>query len=104
MSLTNRERFLKKHNLPASKSLSMKEIATLSKMPLKDLTEVYKRGYGAAKTNLKSVRLLSSGKKNISAPASKKMTPQQWGFGRLYSYVMKQPTTYYGSDKDIRTR
>ena len=104
MTLTNRERFYKKHNIPLDKSLSLKQIATLSKMPIKALEEVYKRGMGAHKTNLISVRLKSTGQKNISAPASQKMSPQQWSYGRLYSFVMKSPSTYYGSDVDIKNK
>ena len=95
MTLTNRERFFKKHNIPLDKSLSLKQIATLSKMPIRALEEVYKRGIDAHKNNLISVRLKSTGQK---------MSPQQYSFGRLYSFVMKQPGTYYGIDVDITNR
>ena len=104
MTLTNRERFFKKHNIPLDKSLSLKQIATLSKMPIRALEEVYERGMGAYKSNLISVRLKSTGQKNISAPASQKMSPQQWAMGRVYSFVMKQPGTYYGIDADIKNK
>lgn len=102
MTLTNRERFFKKHNIPLDKSLSLKEIASLSKMPIKALDEVRLRGLGAHKNNLLSVRLKSTGQKNILAPKSQKMSAAQWSFGRIYSFVMKQKGTYYGADQDIK--
>lgn len=104
MTITNRTKFYKKHNIPLTQSLSLKEIASLSKMPMKALEEVRLRGMAAHKNNLISVRLKSTGQKNISAPASKKMSPQQWSFGRIFSFVMKQPSTYYGSDADIKNK
>jgi hypothetical protein len=103
MTLTNRTKFYKKHNIPLTQSLSLKEISALSKMPIKALQEVYNRGIGAHKTNLQSVRL-KTGEKNVTAPASRKMSPEQWAFGCLYSFVMKQPTTYGKSDADIRIK
>lgn len=102
MTITNRTKFYKKHNIPLTQSLSLKEIASLSKMPIKALQEVYNRGIGAYKSSLISVRLKSTGEKNVAAPASKKMSKEQWAMGRVYSFVMKQPTTYGKSDADIR--
>ena len=103
MVLTNRTKFYKKHSIPLSESLTLKEIAKLSKMPIKALQEVYNRGIGAHKSNLQSVRL-KTGEKNIAAPASKKMTPEQWAFGRVYSFVTKQPSTFGKSDADIKQK
>lgn len=104
MVLTNRAKFYKRHSIPLSQSLSLKEIAKLSKMPIKALQEVYNRGIGAHKTNLQSVRLKSTGEKNVSAPASRKMSKEQWAYGRTYSFVMKQPSTFGKSDADIKQK
>ena len=105
--ITNREKFLKKHNLPADTSLSLLEISKLAKMPMNALRKVYDRGIGAAKTNLQSVRLKPGTKygpgftKNVVAPASAKLSPEQWGYGRTYAFVMKTPKVFYGADRDI---
>lgn len=101
---TNRIKFLKKHNLPLTTSLSKKEIAKLSNIPIKALDEVEDRGLAAHKNNLISVRLKSSGEKNVSAPKSQKMSPQQWSYGRIFAFVMKTKKVYYGADNDIRLK
>ena len=51
---TNREEYLKRHNLKGSKSLA--DLSKTSKVPLKIIREVYNRGVGAYKTNPSSVR------------------------------------------------
>lgn len=89
--MTNSEDFKRKHNVAVSEGLSLEEIAKLSKMPVKALYEVFNRGVGAFKTNPKSVR-----------PTVK--SAEQWGYGRVYSFVMKKNTTFIGSDKDIRIK
>ena len=81
--------FKKKHGIPKDQGLSLSEIAKLSKMPVKALQEVFNRGVGAYKTNRASVR-----------PQVK--SPEHWAFGRVYSFIQKNKTTYYGADDDIR--
>jgi len=104
---TNREKFLEKHNLLADTSLSLLEISKLAKMPMNALRKVYDRGIGAAKTNLTSVRLKPGTKygpafkKNVVAPASAKLSPEQWAMGRVYAFVMKTPKVFSGADKDV---
>jgi len=83
--------FKKKHNIPKDEGLSLKEIAKLSKMPLKALQEVYNKGIGAYKTNPKSVR-----------PQVK--SAEMWAFARVYAFVMKTKTVYYGADNSIRIK
>jgi len=83
--------FKKKHSIPPSQGLSLTEIAKLSKMPVKALREVFNKGVGAYKTNPGSVR-----------PQVK--SPEQWAYGRVYSFVMKNKTTYYGADDSIRVK
>jgi len=86
--MTNKSEYLKRHNLPLDTSLSKKDISKISKIPLKILDEVYDRGIGAYKSNPESVRT-KSGKKDPSAPMSKKMSKEQWAYSRIYSFVNK---------------
>ena len=104
---TNREKFLKKHGLPMDTHLSLIEISKKADMPLNALRKVFDRGIGAAKTNLESVRLKPGTKygpafkKNVDAPRSAKLSPEQWAYGRVYAFVMKTPQVFKGADRDI---
>jgi len=89
--MINSVAFKKKHNIPSSQSLSIKEMSSLSKMPVKALQEVYNRGIGAYKTNPTSVR-----------PQVK--SKEQWAFARTYAFLMKTKKVYYGADDDIRVK
>jgi hypothetical protein len=100
---THRERFLKKHGLPNDISLSIPEISNLSGVPVAALRQVYSRGMGAAHSNLQSVRLLKDFSKNPDTkryPASARLSPQQWGIARIFSFVQHGPT-YKTADADI---
>jgi hypothetical protein len=99
---TNRIKFLKKHGLPEDTSLSIEDISTLADMPVLALQIVYNRGVGAWKENPQSVRLKTTFGKLPSAPRQSKIGKEQWGFGRIYAFVMKTPKVYYGSDNDVR--
>ena len=61
---THRERFLRSHGLPENTSLSIKEISSISKVPVSALEEIYDRGRGAWKSNISSVRLAKNFSKN----------------------------------------
>ena len=89
--MINSVAFKKKHGVPVAEGLSLVEIAKLSGMPRLALQEVFDRGVGAYKTNPESVRP-SVG------------SPEQWAFGRVYSFVMKRKTTFGGADKDIAVK
>lgn len=99
--LTNRERFLKKHNLSKDTSLSLQEISKLSGMPYSALKMVYNKGLGAYFTNPESVRLKGTFKKDPNAPLSMKLSPQQWGMSRVYAFVMKSKKVFYEADRHI---
>jgi len=101
MTLTNKQQFFKKNKVPADASLSLEEIAKIAKMPLKALKEVEAKGRGAYSSNLKSVRLKSSGAKNIVAPRSQKLSINQWAFARVYAFVNKSKKVFYGADRHI---
>ena len=91
MPVINSVEFKKKHGIPVSQGLSIPEIAKLSGFPTRALNEVKSRGLGAYKTNPSSVR-----------PQVK--SAEQWAFGRVYSFVMKRKTTFYGADRDIAVK
>jgi len=104
MPVINSHVFKRAHGIPITQSLSLKEIATLSGMPIKALQEVYSKGEGAYSSNLQSVRMKGSFKKGVNAPASQKLSMAQWAFARVYSFVMKRKTTFGGVDKHIATK
>ena len=58
-------------------------------MPNKVIQEVYDRGVGAHKNNPASVRVKGSFKKDPKAPISAKLSQEQWGMARVYSFVNK---------------
>ena len=99
--LTNREQFLKKHNLPKDTHLSLSEISKLSKMPLTALRLVYNKGVGAYHTNPTSVRMKGTFEKNIPAPLDYKLSPEQWGMGRVFAFVNKSKKVFYDADRHI---
>jgi len=88
MPVINSHAFKKKHGIPVEDSLSLKDIAKLSGMPMKALQEVYNRGIGAYKTNPESVKPMVKSK-------------EQWAMARVYSFVMRRATTFGKADKDI---
>lgn len=63
-----------------------KNISAATKIPQKTLKTVYDRGLAAWRTGHR--------------PGA---TPQQWGWARVYSYVMKGKT-YYTADKNLRVK
>ena len=95
---THRERFLKKHNLPKDKSYSLQELSKISGVSLTILHEVYSRGMGAYSTQPSSVRMKGSFKKGVNAPMSMKLSPQQWAYARVYSFLDGSKK----HDKDLR--
>jgi hypothetical protein len=99
---TNREQFLKKQGLPLDTSLSIPEISNLSGVPVRILNEVYKRGMGAYRGNLASVRLRDFSKNPDTRrfPAAARLSPQQWSFARVYSFV-NRGTTFRTADADL---
>lgn len=94
---THRENVLKKWKLE-DKPYSLKELSEITAVPEKTLQEVYNRGIGASKTQPKSVRLKGSFVKNVDAPASKKLSKEQWAFARVYSFLDGNPK----HDEDLR--
>jgi len=104
MVVTNKDAFNRKYKFKKGTSHSRSEIARLSGIPVRILTEVYRRGLGARRGNPTSVRSATTGKKSGTKSLLGKMSGPQWGTARIYSFVMKRPGTWGGSDKDLATK
>lgn len=86
--MSYKQKFNKKYGFKLNESHSIAEIAKITKIKKSILQQVYNRGVGAWKTNINSVRMKSTGKKNVVAPRSQKMGKEQWAYARIYSFVM----------------
>lgn len=76
MGLTYKQKFNKKYGQPLNQSNSLKKISELSKIPLKNIQAIFRKGKGAFYTNPQSVR-----------PFVKSAT--QWGYSRVYASISK---------------
>ena len=94
---THRENVLDALGLE-DKGYSLKELADASGVSKSILQKVYNRGIGAYKTNPQSVRMKGTFKKNVNAPMSKKLSKEQWGMARVYSFLDSNPS----HDQDLR--
>jgi hypothetical protein len=99
---THRIQYLKKIGLDPNKSYSINELSKVSKVPKSILQEVFNRGVGAHESNILSVRLKKDFSKNPSPsiPESQRLTPEQWGYARIYSFLNKGKT-YKTTDSDL---
>jgi hypothetical protein len=95
--MTHRQNVLRKYKLE-DKSYSLQELAKISGEPVATLQEVYNRGIGAYKTQPSSVRMKGTFKKGVNAPMKMKLSPQQWAYARVYSYLDHNPK----HDTDLR--
>ena len=101
MVVTNKQLFNKKYGYSKEEAHSKGRISKLTGIPVRILDKVYYRGVGARKSNPQSVRSASSGKKVGGASLRGKMSGAQWGYSRIYSFVMKRPGTWQKADKDL---
>ncbi len=101
MVVSNKDKYNKKYGFKKDTSHSRSAIARTTGIPSRILTEVYKRGVGARKSNPQSVRSASTGKKIGGSSLRGKMSAAQWGQARIYSFAMKQPGTWGKADKDL---
>lgn len=100
MVLSNKQKFNIKYKQDKDKANSKEDITRLTGIPKRILDEVYDRAIGARKTNPESVRRASDGKKVGGKSLKGKMSGEQWGYARIYSFVMKGPT-WKTADKDL---
>ena len=99
---TNKEKYNKKYGFKKATSHSKKDISKKTGIPKSILDDVFDRGVGARKTNPQSVRSASNpSKKPGGKSLAGKMSAEQWGQARVYSFVMKQPGTWGRADKDL---
>ena len=98
---TNKQKFNKKYKQPLNESNSKAKIVKLTGIPKRILDAVFDRGVGARKSNPQSVRRASDGKKVGGKSLAGKMSAEQWGMARVYSFVMKQQGTWGRADKDL---
>ena len=87
---TFRQKFLKKFKVE-NKGYSLNELSKISGISKATLQKVYNRGIGAYKTNIQSVRLKGSFKKDPKAPKSARLSKEQWAYARVYGFIMKNP-------------
>ena len=88
---TWKEKYNKKYGFEKSKSHSLSAISKKTGVSKKGLQQIYNKGIGAWKTNLPSVRVKGSFKKNPNTkkfPRSKRLGKEQWAMARVYSAVM----------------
>lgn len=101
--ITHRESVLKRLGLPLNYSPSVNELSILTGISEPILKEVGKRGAGAWKTNIKSVRLRKDFSKNpntVLYPRSARLSKEQWATARIYSFIDKG-RTFYTADADL---
>ena len=88
MPIINSKEFRKLHHINLKTPLSLEDIAELSGMPIEALIEVFNKGVGAYHTNPASVRPIVN-------------SAERWAYARVYSFVMKRKSTFYGADRHI---
>jgi hypothetical protein len=88
---TFRNKYNKKYGFKRDDSHSLNDIAKKTGIKKSILQQVYNRGVGARKTNPESVRQVGTGKKIGGKSLRGKMTAEQWAFGRVFGFVMKNP-------------
>ena len=88
---TWKEKYNKKYGFDKEKSHSLNAISKKTGVSKKGLQKIYNKGIGAWKSNIGSVRLKGSFKKNTNTkkyPRSSRIGKQQWAMARVYSAVM----------------
>lgn len=91
MTTTFKNKYNNKYNQPLNKSNSINSISKQTGIKISILQAVFDRGVGAAETNPASVRSKLGNKRQGGYPLSNRMSPEQWGYGRLYGFVMRNP-------------
>ena len=102
MGYTHKQQFNKRMGFGINQSHTITSLSKLLKIPLKILKEINKRGEGAWKTNIRSVRQKGTFVKNLNLPRSQKLSAKQWGMARVYAFINKlQKGTKLNHDTDL---
>lgn len=104
--MTHKQNVLKRLGLPADTELNIDKIHELTGIPNEILQEVYNRGVGAWRTNISSVRLKKDFSKNPDIkkfPRSARLTKEQWGYARVYSFL-DGGKTWTTADRDLANK
>ena len=91
MGLTWKQKFNKKYGYDKDKSHSLSVIAKKTGIKLSNIKKIYDKGIGAWKTNIGSVRIKGTFKKNPDTkkfPRKTRLGKEQWAYARVYSAVM----------------
>jgi len=91
MPYTYKQTFNLIFNQPLNKPNTIDEMSELSNIPINILDEVKERGEGAYSSNLSSVRLKGSYKKDSDKRkgASKRLSMENWSVARQYAFIVK---------------
>lgn len=88
---TWKEKYNKKYGYEKDKSHTLSAISKKTGVSKAGLQKIYNKGIGAWKTNIGSVRLKGSFKKNSNTkkyPRKSRLGKEQWAMARVYSAVM----------------
>jgi len=91
-SLTWKQKFNKELGYDKDEPHDKEELSDITGIPIKYLDEIYDRGIGAWKTNIESVRMKDTFKKNPNVKTrSRKLPKEQWAMARVYSFLGGNP-------------
>lgn len=91
-SLTWKQKFNKELGYDKDEPHDKEELSEITSIPIKYLDEIYDRGIGAWKTNIESVRMKDTFKKNPNVKSrSRKLPKEQWAMARVYSFLGGNP-------------
>jgi len=102
--MTHRENVLRRLGMSTDRGYSLPVLSKASGVSVKTLQEVYNRGIGAYSSGGRggrpspSVRMKGTFKKGVDAPASMKLSKEQWAMARVYSFLDGNPK----HDNDLR--
>jgi hypothetical protein len=96
---THKRKYLLSKGLDPNLSLNMDSLSRISGIDRKDLEQIKDRGEGAWSTNIASVRVKGTFKKDPKVRRSRKLSAQQWGIARVYAFLNKMEEIKAGKRK-----
>ena len=89
MVITYKQKYNKKYKRSLNVKNSLKQISIDTNIKLFVLKKIYNRGIAAYYNNYRSVREKKTFRKGTNVKRSMKLSPAQWSYARIYSFVMK---------------